>query len=396
MVTTLARESSGASTRAELSISYLLYFGALGLFLPYFPLYMEARGLSLVQIGWLFAAGPLLRIIVPPLAGNLADNYRGPLFWCTVAAWGSLAGLLVVWFGAGPAFLVAGTLLYFLFTAPTIPLLDAATVQYLQRAKIDFGHIRLWGSVGFVFTSFGLGLLFPELPARIIIISILIFFSLFSMFLLFARGEPAQVNPMEWSRLPALLRNRVLWLLLAVTFLNRVASAPFNAFYAIFVRESGMGGNIVAWTWGIGVVTEVFVMLFVDRLIGRFSAAGVLATGCAIEALRWTAYSYVSSPVALLCLAPLHGTAFAFIYISTVRSVAWVLPSRVRSLGQGLATAAAGLGQTVGSIVGGYLHDMTGNSGMFLAAGLTGAAAVLASAIFARAYAVKSLQEQPG
>jgi PPP family 3-phenylpropionic acid transporter len=199
---------------------------------------------------------------------------------------------------------------------------------------------------------------------------------------------------MEWSRLPALLRNRVLWLLLTVTFLNRVASAPFNAFYAIFVRESGMGGDVVAWTWGIGVVTEVIVMLFVDRLIRRFSAAGVLAAGCALEAFRWTAYSYVSSPAALLCLAPLHGSAFAFVYISTVRSVAGVLPSRVRSLGQGLATAAAGLGQTVGSVAGGYLHDMAGNSGMFLAAGVTGIAAVLLSVFFSQAYRLKSIQER--
>ncbi|MGH9900762.1 MAG: MFS transporter, partial [Pyrinomonadaceae bacterium] len=274
-----APDKADKAERRQLSVAYFLYFATAGLFLPYFPSYLRARGVDGVRIGWILALGPLMRVAVPPLLGFLADRARGPRFWGMVAAWGAVTALAVVWAGDGYAMLLLGAFLYSTFTAPAIPLLDASTVQYMGRTASRFGHIRLWGSVGFVVCSFGLGFAFPGLPAAVIIVSLVGSHLLFALFISAARIEDAPAARPHWRELPQLLRKSSVWLLLLTLFLNRAASAPFNGFYTLFVQEGGLGGGVVAWTWGIAITAEIALMTAVDRYIDRFGTGRVLAAG---------------------------------------------------------------------------------------------------------------------
>lgn len=357
---------------ARLAVAYLVFFAGFGLFVPYFPLYLSQSGFDAVEIGALLAIGPLMRIVVPPLLGFLADRSRGPGYWAMIAAWGATAGLAVVWLGASPWVMTAGLVLFFLCTAPAIPLLDSSLVLHTERTASRFGRIRLWGSAGYVVASTGFGLAFADTPATLIAASLVATYAVFALYLTASRFEEAPPAPPDWSELPAVCRNPELLVLLAALFVNRVASAPFNGYYSIFVTEIGLDGRVVALTWGFAVTTEIVAMLFVDRWIDRFGFVRVVAFGMLLEAARWFALSHFRSEPALLAIAPAHGLAFATLMIASVRGVAAIVPERFRSLGQGLVTAAAGLGQVVGFAGMGFLHDAAGNGGMFLAAGVVG------------------------
>jgi MFS transporter, PPP family, 3-phenylpropionic acid transporter len=367
----------------RLALSYFLFFFTQGLFLPYFPAFLHSNGLDGVRIGTLLAVGPLMRVLVPPVVGLLSDRYRGPHFWGKAAGWGAVAGLCLT--AADERALVAGVVVYFIFSAPAISLLDASALQHLKgNVRASFGRIRLWGSVGFALASFGLGLLYPDLPPHVVLFGLFGSYVLFAGFLSGVRGEAESPGGLSWEGLPQLLKGGVLWLLLVTVFLNRIASAPFNVFYTLFVGELGHGGELVAWSWGIGVAAEVLAMLVVDRFIDRLGVDRVLAGGVLLEALRWLAYVWVQSEAALLLLTPLHGTAFAFLYVASVRAAAAVVPERLRALGQGLIAAAAGCGQTVGFVGAGYLHETVGSRGMFFFGGAVGMSAFAIALLFGR------------
>src|SRR5215213_5123742 len=140
-----SHHTTAAADYARISAAYFLYFAAFGLFVPYFPAYLRGRGLDAAAVGWLVALAPLARIVIPPLAGLVADRHRGPRFWGAVAAWGGVAGLSLIAAGPDRLLLLAGTLVFSVFTAPTIPLLDATAVR---AGALRFGSIRLWGSFG--------------------------------------------------------------------------------------------------------------------------------------------------------------------------------------------------------------------------------------------------------
>lgn len=386
---------SKASERRQLSTAYFLYFITGGLFLPYFPSYLRSRGLDAVEIGWLLSLAPLMRILLPPLFGLAADRAKGPRFWTMIAAWGAFSGIFCIWQGYGLLPLITGTILYSVFTAPTIPLLDASVMQYLQRAASRFGLIRLWGSAGFLLTSCGLGLVFPGLPAHIIIISLAVATLLFALFLSASGIQEAAPTGPAWQDLPLLLRQGTVWLLLSALFLNRVASAPFYGFYTIFVQENGLSGEIVGLTWGLAVTTEIFVMLAVDRWIDRYGASQVLAFGVGLEAIRWLVYAFFHSRSALLLLAPTHGIAFTLLYVASVRAMAEIVPHQFRTLGQGLSTAAAGCGQMAGFVAAGYLHQTAGSQGMFIAAALVGFTSVVNVFLFGLNLRSKEAEARP-
>ena len=376
-----AHKDAEGADYARMSAAYFLYFVAFGLFVPYFPAYLRGRGLDAAAVGWFVALAPLARVVVPPLVGLVADRHRGPRFWGAVCAWGGVAGLFVTASWPGRLVLLSGTFLFSAFTAPTIPLLDASAVRAGARR---FGSIRRWGSLGYLLTSFGLGYFFPELPGATVLFALLGAHFLFAAYLSLPFGEEATVSSVAWGDVRFFMRDARVLLLLSTLFLNRLASAPFNGFYTLFVQDLGLSGRTVALTWGIAITTEVAAMSFVDRALGRFGTPAVLAAGVGLEAARWLAYTSVRTEGGLLLLAPLHGLAFALLYVAGVRCVTEVVPAGLRSLGQGLSATAAGLGQAAGIVAAGYLYQGAGPPSMFAAAGAFGCLSLLSALLLGR------------
>lgn len=66
-------------------LAYLLMFGGLGLFVPYFPTWLERSvGVGGAEIVWLFLVGGLVNVAMGPLAGRLSDRVgRRPLIFAS-------------------------------------------------------------------------------------------------------------------------------------------------------------------------------------------------------------------------------------------------------------------------------------------------------------------------
>src|SRR5688572_8310672 len=129
---------------------YFFYFAYLGAFAPFFSLYLEAVGMSPVDIGLLMALPQLTRIVAPHLWGWLAD--RGPSRVRIVRLTG-LAGLacfLGVFAGTGFGLLFAVLLTMTFFWSAALPLIEATTLSHLGDETARYGRIRVWGSVGFI------------------------------------------------------------------------------------------------------------------------------------------------------------------------------------------------------------------------------------------------------
>ena len=59
-----------------LRLYYLVAFCALGVYLPFFPRWLEAQGIDGASMGAIAAAFPAMAIIAPPAFGLLADALR--------------------------------------------------------------------------------------------------------------------------------------------------------------------------------------------------------------------------------------------------------------------------------------------------------------------------------
>src|SRR5207247_7582814 len=86
-----------------LTLFWFVHMGSLGIFFPYFSLYLkENAGLSGTQLGWILAIVPLVSIITQPLWGQLADRTGARSRIVAFLSVGSALGYL--WLGGAYGF----------------------------------------------------------------------------------------------------------------------------------------------------------------------------------------------------------------------------------------------------------------------------------------------------
>ena len=140
--------------RAGLSISvfWFTFFGALGIFFPYYSLYLkENAGLSGTQLGLILSVMPLVGIVAQPFWGQVADRTgarsRVVAFLSMVAA----AGFVLLGLAPGFVLILLAAIFLAFFSTPIIPLsVSVALAAFRYSGPHAYGFARSWGTVGFL------------------------------------------------------------------------------------------------------------------------------------------------------------------------------------------------------------------------------------------------------
>src|SRR5690606_15582254 len=150
-----------ASARADYGLRLSAFYGALflilGIHLPFLPVWLDARGLSAQEIAIVTAAPLFLRVFVTPTAAVLADRAGRHRSLVNMLAWLALmlALLLAQMHGFWGLLLVAVPLTASLSTI--LPLTETIAVGGVRAYGLDYGRMRLWGSLSFVGAGFACG-----------------------------------------------------------------------------------------------------------------------------------------------------------------------------------------------------------------------------------------------
>lgn len=350
---------------------YALYFGAVGVLLPFLPPYLRSLGLSGAEIGALLAIQPALSLAAPPFWGWLADRFGRP---------DRVLSILAVGAGLGFAPLVAarsfGTVAlalaaYAFFASSITSVLDSLALQRVALHGGAYARLRLFGSLGFIASAalFGAAIDVVDRRAVIVPLALIAAYAAWS-FTLRARA-PGFGGRHPLSGL-GLLRHRDLALVLAATCLHWIASAPFHGMFGIHVARLGLPPWVVGASSAIGVLAEVAVMYAYPRVAARVAPRHVLLAAFLVSAARWAGMAVVSSPAALVALSVLHGMSFGAFYVAAVGLVAVRVPEAMRASGQALLVSITfGVGGLVGYLLAGAAFDALGGHRLFaVAAGL--------------------------
>ena len=161
------------SNQGAIRIQYFLYFGAMGVFLPYFNLYCLSIGFSGFQIGILSASRAAVMILFSLLWGVIADRrgMRRPIYiLCSFASTALWALFLLT---TDFRLMLIITVIYGAFYAPIISFLEAFAMDVLGKTKRRYGRTRAWGSVAFISVVLILGRLIDQYALDIILVLVL-------------------------------------------------------------------------------------------------------------------------------------------------------------------------------------------------------------------------------
>src|SRR5487761_2065978 len=136
---------------------YFFYYAFVGMFSPYWSLYLKSIHFDAIEIGTLMSIQPVRRMGAPSIWGWLADRSGKRLLVVQVAA--ALSALFYLGVFATTSFWGSFLVLALMsfFWSASMPLVEATTLSYLGKNTAHYGRIRSWGSIGFIVSVVGLG-----------------------------------------------------------------------------------------------------------------------------------------------------------------------------------------------------------------------------------------------
>jgi PPP family 3-phenylpropionic acid transporter len=295
-------------------------------------IWLSEHGIPSDQIGIINALPTLCLLLLNIIVGRIADRADD---WRTALIIISLASALAPL----PLYFVSefwGILLVWAFCATSnglvAPVIDAATVRMTRRNGTDFGAVRAWATVGYVFAAAGLGLLLNVLGSgafvTLYVVTAVARAGLAYILPRFRAPAPeatlANIAPDSVAQ-PSRLRDSLqLWFvlpLLAFALVNS-SNALIGGFATLLWHENGIPSYFLGPLLGIAAVGEAILMFAWRRFGGRVTARNMILVCAMAGLLRFTIMAF-NPPVELLFLTQmLHAFSFGMGYFGVVHFIA--------------------------------------------------------------------------
>ncbi len=341
---------------------YAAIFLALGVYLPFWPLWLAHRGLDADEIGLLLALTAWVKTLALPPVARLSDRSGRPKAALCLLAAASLLVFAGFPMAEGFRAILAVQLLAALAFHALIPLGESQSLAAARSGHMDYGRVRLWGSLAFILGALGAGrILDAGSPAAV---PWLVLGGLAATLLACAglpsTGPPAS-RPGAKTRVVTLLTDRALvWAILCASLLQ-ASHAVYYGFSALAWRAAGHGEAVVGWLWAEGVLAEVAFFALSATALRRLGPARLLAIAGLAGVLRWTALAFSADLTVLIMVQALHALTFGATHLAAVQYIAGRAPAGLAATAQGLYGAISG-GAVMGltTLLAGWLYQDLG------------------------------------
>ncbi len=369
----------------KLGLFYAAYFFFGGIQLPFFPLWLEARGLDAQTIGFVIAVPMVVRIIATPLITHQADRRRALKAAIVLASIVAMLAMTVVGLVQGAVAIFLVFAIAAMAFSPVLPLTDAYALSGLAARGRAYGPVRLWGSAAFVAGNVAAGLMLERFaPGGLIwlIVAALVLSVIAAVALdpVDAAARPATAGTAPHSA-KSLLSNPTFIAVALASAAIQSSHALYYGFSTVQWRAAGFDGTLIGVLWGIGVIAEIVLFALSGRLPAPQRPAAWMAIGGAGAILRWTAMAF-DPPVALLVpLQVLHAASFAATHLGLMGFMARSVPREFGATAQGFVATLSGVVNATATLASGFVYAAMGGSAYLLMSVL--ALIGVASAVYA-------------
>jgi PPP family 3-phenylpropionic acid transporter len=372
-----------------LTLFWLVYMASVGIFYPYFSLYLkENAALSGAELGCALAALPLIGLLAQPFWGYVADRTgaRGQIVGILCA--GCVIGYLWLGRAAGFDLILLATATLAIFTTAVIPITISVSLAVLRNAgPHGFGFVRVWGTVGYFLsiiafpmilaryqTAHGLvrgigGVSEPGLEAMFVVSAGLVLVAaLIGLFLPRSGAVGLRAQRGDWKSLlydPAYRR------FLIFSFGAYLLSNGPMWLFPIFVRSRGGDAEAIRTMWVYMLIIEIPLVLASGSGLKRLGSRGLLAVGVSVGGLRWLLCALVNDLQTLSFIQVLHGVTVVGLLMGGPLYLEVIAPEKLRSTAQSfLSMVGVGVAGIVSNFGSGWLLDRVGIDVLYAATGL--------------------------
>ncbi|MBT3917988.1 MAG: MFS transporter [Nitrosomonadales bacterium] len=354
----------------RLSSFYFCYYFFVGLFVPYWGIYLKSLSFNALQIGALLSLFQISRIFAPNLLGWIADRSGEYIKWIKISSFfGFIIFTGIFWSNTFISIFFI-MMAMSIFTSSTLPLAESLTLTHLKANKADskYSHIRLWGSIGFIVAAILLGIMIDSLGERSLIYALLITqLTIFFLAFILPDKKVTFIENNKRPIWPILRRREVIVLLLSCALMVSSHGLLYN-FYSIFLEQQGYSGTTIGLLWSVGVVFEILIFLLMPKILSNFTLKAVLLISLGFAVIRFFLIgAYVDSIIILVIAQIMHAATFGSFHVASIQLIAHFFYNEHQARGQSLYNSITyGIGGAIGGLGGGYMIQYSGMANTFM------------------------------
>lgn len=368
----------GLSFAWRLSAFYAAVFLVAGTKLPFLPIWLEWRGLTLAEISIVTAAPLFARIVVTPAIAFAADRWGEHRKMLIVLAWAALAVLVLLTQAHGFPAILGLTLLIAVAWTTIMPLAETVAMGGVRAQGLDYGRMRLWGSLSFIAASFAGGWAIVAFGPAVAVWFMVAGAAgtLAAAYILPAASSPdtaAKARPsVTRAEIVALVMSGRFVLFLFAVGLTQAAHAVFYTFGTVHWKAQGISAGWAGVLWAIGVSVEIGLFAFSGAVVRTCGPALLIAAGALAGVVRWSVMAFDPPLAALMMLQALHGLTYGATHIGAVHYISASVPPALAGTAQSLyASVTAGIAMGLATLLAGQLYGASGGLAYLAMAGLS-------------------------
>lgn len=351
-----------------------------GVHLPFFPAWLASVGFDPESTGLLMAVMGAVRVITGPALGFAADAFSARRF--AIIALMGVAALSYAGYAAlpGAVFVVLFSITSSAAFSAIGPLIEGVTLKTAMLHQFDYGRVRLFGSAAFVAMNFGSGVFLAQAGIDFFL-AILISAGVFSFamaFLLPAEPRPARVDGRVngmWAEARKLAAQPAFIVFVAAAGVAQSCHAFYYGFGTLNWKAQGYSADLIGFLWALGVLAEIALFTFSNRVVARIGAVNLMAIGAASGLVRWTIVAFSPPLWLLIPVQCLHAGTFGAAHLGAMHFIARAVPHSLLATAQSIyAAITIGVFMAAGQFASGYLYADHGALGYLLMTGTSAAA----------------------
>jgi PPP family 3-phenylpropionic acid transporter len=343
------------------------FFMTMGIVVTFFPLYFDYKGYSKIEIGLLYAVGPLIGIVSNLTWGLLSDKYQTVKKIMILLLVGQFICALLVfntdWFAL--IYIFVG--MFFFFQQPVNSLNDTQLMLSVRLTGKSYASFRVWGSMGFAFAAGFFGWLLkingsgltPLLCIITVITSLLIV-------LLLKDARQGQTKIEFKGIFNIIASKKFLWFLFLIMVMS-IAHRMNDGFLALYLRQLGAPDTIIGYSWMASALSEIPIFFILSKYGHRVKELPLLAFAGFVYTIRFVLMSVVQNPDWVILIQMLHSLTFGIFLFTAIRYIQQTIPDEYRASGQAIfAITWSSIAGLISGTMGGWIFAAWGGGAMYM------------------------------
>lgn len=347
-------------------------FSGLGFSLPFFPVWLKETGLGEAAIGIILACPMIVRMMTTTYVAGLADHHIQPARLLAILNAVVSAGYLLLWPQTGfwPILLIVMVLS--VGQSGIIPVADALANAHVKKAHdaetVDYGRIRVWGSVSFLVVNLAGGYIISAAGVQIVPAVMAACAAWAVCAALLAPSLPKQgtyathqdVLQAELDEAAPYQKNAFYCMILA-SALVQASHGALYAFGTLYWQAAGIDDIMIGALWAVGVAAEILLFILAGRL-ARPGVGGLIwiMAGGGVAAVRFAMMALVPGLIPAFFMQILHGLSFGLTHLGTIAAIGALAPAGRRGRAQGQVTALHAVVMALATVLSGLFFARVG------------------------------------